>query len=200
MTDDRTHRILAISGSLRARSSNTEVLRAAATLAPAGVEVALFAGLASLPHFNPDLDAEGAVLPPPVQEFRAQVAAADALLVCSPEYAHGVPGALKNALDWLVSGSEIVNKPVGLVNASPRSTYAQASLAETLRTMSTVLVPGAMVDLPLEGGRREAAAIAGNPKLASPLRAALDALREAAGEYRSWRDALFANTPPSQFI
>ena len=99
--------LLGLSGSLRARSSNTEALRAAAMLAPEWATVTLFSGLAGLPHFNPDLDVEGAVLPVPVREFRAQVDAADALLICSPEYAHGVPGSLKNALDWLVSGAEI---------------------------------------------------------------------------------------------
>ena len=184
------HTILAISGSLRARSSNTEVLRAAASLAPATATVSLFTGLAELPHFNPDLDAAAAVLPDAVQAFRAQVDAADAVLICSPEYAHGVPGVLKNALDWLVSGPEIVYKPIGLLNASPRSTHAQASLAETLRTMSTVLVPGASVSLDLAGRRLDAAAIIAMPDLAEPLRSALDALLGATETYRQRRAEL----------
>lgn len=190
------YRILAISGSLRARSSNTETLRAAAALAPASVTVTFYGGLAALPHFNPDLDVEGAVLPAPVQEFRAHVAAADALLICSPEYAHGVPGALKNALDWLVSGSEIPFKPIGLLNASPRSIHAQASLAETLRTMSAVVVPEASVVVPLDGRRLDAAAMAALPELAEPIRAALRALLAAVDDYRIRRAALFADTSP----
>ena len=174
--------ILAISGSLRARSSNTEALRAAAALAPEGVTVSLYDGLGTLPHFNPDLDGEGAVLPPAVQEFRAQVGAATALLICSPEYAHGVPGSLKNALDWLVSGPEIVHKPIGLLNVSSRSTHAQASLAETLRTMSTTLVADASIVLPLDGRRMDAAAIAAAPEFSEPLKAALRALCAAAAQ------------------
>ena len=172
----RSYTILAISGSLRARSSNTEVLRAAAALAPEDVGVTFFEGLGDLPHFNPDLDEPGAIAPASVSAFRALVAAADAVLISSPEYAHGVPGSLKNALDWLVSGSEIPYKPVGLLNVSSRSTYAHPSLAETLRTMSTVVVPEASITVPLDGRRLDAAAIAAAPEFAEPLRSAVRAL------------------------
>jgi NAD(P)H-dependent FMN reductase len=143
------------------------------------VQVELFSGLASLPHFNPDLDIEGAVLPPSVTDLRAQIAAARGLLICSPEYAHGVPGVLKNALDWLVSGPEMVHKRVGLINSSPRSMHAQASLAETLRTMSATLVAGASVELALGGRGRDAAEIAADPELARLLRSAVEALAAA---------------------
>jgi NAD(P)H-dependent FMN reductase len=185
-----TTSLLGISGSLRARSINTEVLRAAALVAPPSVRVALCGVLGELPHFNPDLDAAGTVLPPAVQALRTQVAAADGILICSPEYAHGVPGALKNALDWLVSGAEIPYKPIGLLNASPRSTHAQASLAETLRTMSAVLVEGASITLPLAGRRLDAADIAADPALAALLRSALDSLIGAVATYREWRASL----------
>ena len=100
-------RVLAVSGSLRARSSNTELLRALASSAPPSVRVALYDGLAHLPPFNPDLDEDGAVLPVPVQRLRALVDVADTVVICSPEYAHGVPGVLKTSLDWLVSGFEM---------------------------------------------------------------------------------------------
>lgn len=185
-----TSSLLGISGSLRAGSANTEVLRAAGLLAPPSVRITLFGGLADLPHFNPDLDAEGAAIPAAVRALRSQVAAADGLLISSPEYAHGVPGALKNALDWLVSGPEILYKPVGLLNASPRSTHAQASLAETLRTMSTVLVPGASVDLPLPGRGLNAADMAADGALAQLLRAAVEALVSAVPDYRQVRASL----------
>src|SRR5271165_5402171 len=92
-------RILAISGSLRSTSSNTAVLRAARTVAPSGVDIIIYEGLGALPHFNPDLD--GNKPPQSVLELRYEVGLADALLISSPEYAHGVPGCLKNALDWL---------------------------------------------------------------------------------------------------
>jgi NAD(P)H-dependent FMN reductase len=169
-------RILAISGSLRAVSSNTTLLRAAAALAPEGMEITFYAGLGDLPHFNPDLeDSE----PPSVTDLRHQVQAADGLLISSPEYAHGVPGVLKNALDWLVGGSEIVSKSIALLNASPRATHAQASLAETLKTMSTRIVPEASIALMLLGRKIDAAGIAEDPELAGPLRAALAALARA---------------------
>ena len=175
----RSYTILAISGSLRARSSNTDALRAVAALAPDHVAVPLYDGLADLPHFNPDLDQPGAEAPPAVARFRALVGAADAVLISSPEYAHGVPGSLKNALDWLVSGSEIPYKPVGLLNVSSRSIYAHASLAETLKTMSTVVVPEASITVPLDGRRLDAAAIVAAPELADSLRSLLRALIEA---------------------
>jgi NAD(P)H-dependent FMN reductase len=172
----RALRILAISGSLRAVSSNTAVLAAARALAPPEVEITLYGGLGGLPHFNPDLDGEGALLPTPVAALRAEVGAADGLLLCSPEYAHGVPGALKNALDWLVSGSEMVGKPVASVNAAPWATLAQASLLETLRVMSTNVVAEASVALPVRGGRLDEAKILADPDLSQALRAALAAL------------------------
>jgi chromate reductase len=186
--------ILAISGSLRTRSSNTEVLRAAALLAPASVRITLYGGLGQLPHFNPDLDVENTEAPAPVQELRSRVAEADGLIISSPEYAHGVPGTLKNALDWLVSGPEILYKPIGLVSASERATHAQAALAETLRTMSTVLVTGASLALPLGGRRLDAAEIAADPDLAAQLRSALEALAGACGEYRARRASLFGTS------
>src|SRR5215216_3583814 len=94
--------ILAISGSLRAASSNMAVLQALAALAPADLTIAMYDQLADLPYFNPDIDREGDTPPASVAELRAQIGRADGIIICSPEYAHGVPGVLKNALDWLV--------------------------------------------------------------------------------------------------
>jgi chromate reductase, NAD(P)H dehydrogenase (quinone) len=156
---EKRFHILAISGSLRARSSNTELLNAVATIADPAANVVIYDGLAELPHFNPDHDGEGVKLPDAVNDLKAFVAAADAILISSPEYAHGVPGTLKNALDWLVSGPEIVGKPAGLLCASGRSMYAHASLAETLRTMSANLVDDAVDVIPLEGRRSDVGAI-----------------------------------------
>jgi NAD(P)H-dependent FMN reductase len=172
-------RILAISGSLRARSSNTELLRAAARLAPADVRVTIYEALAGLPHFNPDLDDEGAVRPTEVRELDAALASADALLISSPEYAHGVPGSLKNALDWLVSGPSMPGMPVGLLNASSRSSHAHASLEETLRTMSATVVKQATRVVPLDGRGLDADSIAADPSLAAMIRDAMRALTEA---------------------
>jgi NAD(P)H-dependent FMN reductase len=134
-------RVLGIPGSLRATSSNAAIIRAAARLAPAGMEVILYDGLGTLPHFSPDLDVEP--LPEPVRELRARIAAASALFISSPEYAHGMPGSLKNALDWLVSAIEALDKPVLLLSASPSgAAHAHAQLAEVLRTMNLRLADG----------------------------------------------------------
>src|SRR4051812_25313523 len=128
---------LAICGSLRARSSNTALLLAASRVAPQGLDVVLYRGLGELPHFNPDLDDEGDPPPPAVAALRAQVSSADGLIISCPEYAHGVPGSLKNALDWLVSHPDFAGKPTVVWNASAAGgEHAQASLIETLKTMS----------------------------------------------------------------
>ena len=173
-------RILTISGSLRASSSNATLLRAAAALAPADATVVTYDGLADLPAFNPDRDDEGdaSAPPPPVAAFRAALRAADAVMISSPEYAHGVPGALKNALDWVVGSGELVDKPVALVNAAPHASLAQASLVETLLVMSARVVGGAPFAVPLTGPRRglDAAAVAADPELAAAVRRAVDAL------------------------
>jgi chromate reductase, NAD(P)H dehydrogenase (quinone) len=173
-------RLLAVSGSLRAVSANGAVLDALAALVPPGVEVARFDGLAGLPAFNPDLDAAGSVPPAPVAAWRASVADADALVVCSPEYAHGVPGALKNALDWLVSGPDVPGLPVAVVNATTRAHIAQASLIETLRTMSAMVVGEACLALPLGPTQRSQAAILADPVASGLLTDALAALLAAA--------------------
>jgi len=138
--------ILALCGSLRAASMNAALLRAAARLAPAGVSVELFPSLGDLPLFNPDLEAS---LPAPVQRLHEAVTTCDALLIASPEYAHGVTAVIKNALDWLVSFPPFVDKPVAIFNASPGSVHADSSLRETLTTMSADLRVDACLALPL---------------------------------------------------
>jgi chromate reductase, NAD(P)H dehydrogenase (quinone) len=145
-------RLLAISGSLRAASTNNALLAAALKIAAAGADVTTAtAPIDQLPLFNPDLDTERSEPPTAVAALRAAVATADAVLVVSPEYAHGVPGALKNALDWLVSSAEFVGKPVAVITASPLQTgaeYAHAQLRETLRMMTAEVVPAACLAVP----------------------------------------------------
>src|SRR4051794_15221765 len=169
-TSSRTSlHLLAISGSLRSASSNRAVLEAARLLAPAGVDFAFYEELGNLPHFNPDLDGDHP--PAIVVDFRARVGQSDGMLISSPEYAHGVPGTLKNALDWLVGSLEFPGKPVALISASPRATYAQASLAEILKTMSADLIAEASVTVPLTSNRVDAAAAVADPALSGILRA-----------------------------
>jgi chromate reductase len=134
-------RLLAIAGSIRATSSNAAIVRAAARLAPPGVSVEVYDGVARLPHFSPDLDVEP--LPEAVAALRAAVGACGGLVIATPEYAHGMPGSLKNALDWLVSATEPIDKPVLLISASPGgAAHAHAQFSEVLRTMSMRLVDG----------------------------------------------------------
>jgi chromate reductase len=135
-------RILAISGSLRATSSNAALVRAAAALGPPELEVQYYdEQLGAIPPFNPDLDGAGAVPPPPVAELRGLLGSADGVLISSPEYAHGAPGVLKNALDWIVSSGELENKPLVLIAASPSGgQFARSSLTPTLEVMGARIV------------------------------------------------------------
>ncbi len=131
-------KLLAISGSLRATSSNAALVRAVARLAE---DVTIYGDLGALPHFSPDLDGDSP--PASVLALRAAIGAADALVIATPEYAHGMPGSLKNALDWLVSAAEPIDKPVLLISASPGgAAHAHAQFGEVLRTMSMNLVDG----------------------------------------------------------
>jgi chromate reductase len=171
-------RILAISGSLRRASSNSALVGAVARLAPDDIDVAIFDRLAELPPFNPDLDTDDP--PEVVAGFRATLERSDAIFLSSPEYAHGVPGVLKNALDWTVGSGELVGKPIALVNATTRATHAWASLLETLTVMSARVIDDASVTIPLDGRKLDADGIAENDELSRLVRASLSALtREA---------------------
>ncbi len=133
-----------------AASSNGVLLGAVLELAQAGGwDGTAVAGISELPLFNPDLDGEGTVPPKAVGALRRAVAQAHAVVIVSPEYAHGVPGALKNALDWLVSSAEFVDKPVAVITASASGgAYANAQLRETLRMMTATVVDEACLTVP----------------------------------------------------
>lgn len=140
-------RVLAISGSLRQRSLNTALIKSAAHLTPQGMEIEVYEGIGKLPLFNPDLEG---FEPPSVLDFRNQLKRSSGVLISSPEYAHGVTGVLKNALDWVVGSGEFADKPVCLINTSSRSTIAFESLKEILKTMDAKIVNDAsmVVGLP----------------------------------------------------
>ncbi|WP_295652698.1 NAD(P)H-dependent oxidoreductase [uncultured Mucilaginibacter sp.] len=138
--------IIAISGSLRPNSSNSTIINIIAGMAPSEVNIVTYGGLADLPHFNPELDNESPSAS--VTDFRAQLKSADAVLICTPEYAFGVPGSLKNALDWTVSSSEFVDKPTALITASSQGQHAHASLLLTLGAISAKVSPGATLLIP----------------------------------------------------
>lgn len=193
----RKVRILAISGSLRATSTNTVLLNSAAALAPENVDVVVYRGLGTLPHFNQDLD-HGSV---PVAEFRSQVRISDGIVFSTPEYAHGIPGALKNALDWLVPGVELHEKPVALFNASSRSAYAQASLAETLKVMSARVIPEASITVPLLGRDFDEGATVMDSDVCRVIRSGMAALVSAICRSADLQDAdLGMAAPPDGLI
>lgn len=167
--------LLAISGSLREASSNWTLLRAGKLVAPPGTEIELYDGLARLPHFNPDDDF--APLRPAVADWRDRVTSADGLLISSPEYARGVPGSFKNALDWLVSDTRFFGKPVALWHAAPatRGAAVKAQLELILTTMSGRLVEAASVTVPLQGKDWTAETVAADDGMRAVLEAALRA-------------------------
>jgi chromate reductase, NAD(P)H dehydrogenase (quinone) len=132
-------KILGISGSLRRNSYNTGLLRAAAELVPEGVELEIWKGLKAAPPYDQDDDTADA--PAAVAELRAAVAGADAVLIATPEYNASIPGALKNALDWVsrpVATNPLRNKPAAVVGASTGAfgaVWAQAELRKVLGTI-----------------------------------------------------------------
>lgn len=170
--------IFAISGSLRRASVNSAVLRAAVALAPPNVAITVYGGLGDLPIFNPDLEN---VEFPAVQSFRAGLRASDGLIIASPEYAHGVTGVIKNALDWIVGSGELEGKPVALLNVSIRAVHAYEALAETLRTMGAQIIPNASLVVPLPTNTMDESAILNDPRYSDPIERAVAVLQEAIG-------------------
>lgn len=124
-------KILGISGSLRANSSATSVLNQVAALMPSDVEFNMYNGLSSLPHFDDNDNVPGEV-----KKFRELIAESDGVFICTPEYAFGVPGTLKNALDWTVSSGELTYKPVGLITAASVGKNAHAALLLILSALT----------------------------------------------------------------
>ncbi|WP_457130181.1 NADPH-dependent FMN reductase [Mucilaginibacter sp. HD30] len=119
-----------MSGSTRKTSSNLNLIKAIAHLTSELFTITIFDGLSKLPHFNPDLDNE--FVPQEVKNFRKNLREAEGVLICTPEYAIGVPGTLKNAIDWTVSSMEFSQKPAALITASLSGEKAHQSLLGTL--------------------------------------------------------------------
>jgi NAD(P)H-dependent FMN reductase len=139
-------RILAVSGSLQARSSNRVLLERAQSSAPPDVEVRLFDGLRALPPFDPDVSDEAT--PEPVRLWRAALTACDAVLLASPEYGFSLPGVLKNAIDWVIGSGQLEGKVVGItaaVKTAGRGNRGLQALAEPLRAVSARIVGGTSI-------------------------------------------------------
>jgi chromate reductase, NAD(P)H dehydrogenase (quinone) len=173
-------RIMALCGSLRLRSSNRALLLAAQRHAPEGMDVSIFDSIRDLPHFDPDLDGperDPEDRPDGVLRLRRALAASDALLISTPEYAHGLPGSLKNALDWLVSSPAMIGKPVALIYGSTgEANYAQEQLKEILTTMSAVIVRDAIIVVLGVRSKIDNRGAVSDPQLALQIESALRAL------------------------
>jgi NAD(P)H-dependent FMN reductase len=171
--------ILLISGSTRQGSGNTAALRTVQAVAPDGITAELYDGLTALPAFSPDEDERP---PGPAADLRARIAAAGALLFCTPEYAGTLPGSLKNLLDWTVGGGEIYGKPVGWINVAMggRGTGATEHLALVLRYVGAVAVEPARVRVPVPREAVGPDGLIADPAIRAALSAALAALAEAA--------------------
>lgn len=148
--------LYALCGSQRQASTSRRLLAALQLASPDGVSIEICDLIGDLPIFNPDN--EGERTPPIVAEFATKIRQADGLIVSCPEYAHGMPGGFKNALDWLVSGDEVPFKPLMFAHASHRGDLVLEQLAEVLRTMSLRIVDEAFLRLPIAGKSEEAQA------------------------------------------
>jgi chromate reductase, NAD(P)H dehydrogenase (quinone) len=133
MTDRK--KIMAIPGSTRQGSTNLNLIKAIIDLFSDKLDFKIFQGLSDIPHFNPDLDTDNP--PQRVSDFRRQLNEADGILICTPEYAMGIPGTLKNAIDWTVSSMEFSHKPVALITASLAGQMGHSSLMETLKIIES---------------------------------------------------------------
>jgi chromate reductase, NAD(P)H dehydrogenase (quinone) len=141
-------RILAVCGSLQAKSKNLILLNIAATSAPPGVRVVLFDGLRELPHFNPDMELSG--VPESVRRWRQALADSDAVLVASPEYGFSLPGALKNGIDWVIGSGELEQKVVAITAAVPapeRGRRGLQAVRDTLFAVRATVVGGEPIPL-----------------------------------------------------
>jgi NAD(P)H-dependent FMN reductase len=131
--------IFAISGSLRKGSSNHAVLEVLGSQLPESTTYKIYDGLSFIPAFDPGLDNDSP--PAPVTDLRNQLAEADAIIICTPEYAFGVPGALKNALDWTVSSGSFSGKPTALITASTGGEHAHEAMIKILGAIDAKLTP-----------------------------------------------------------
>jgi NAD(P)H-dependent FMN reductase len=178
--------LLLISGSLRDGSTNTALLRTARAM---DADTELFEGMGALPHFSPDDDGDD--LPASVAALRAATGRAEALLVCTPEYAGALPGSFKNLLEWLVGGGEAYRKPIAWINVSgPAAPSGGADAHDSLRKvvgyLSMEIVEEACVGIPVARDRVGEDGLIADPAIREPLAAALVALREGAARVESF--------------
>jgi chromate reductase, NAD(P)H dehydrogenase (quinone) len=142
------------------------------------MQISIYEGIGNLPHFNPELDNE--IPLPSVRDWRTQLQQADGIIFCTPEYAHGIPGVLKNALDWIVSSGEFMHKPTAVISASPApdgGRKAHAALVQTLKVMMAEIVSGSMC-IPAVSAKLNDRGELTDPLTVEPVRFLLESLAE----------------------
>lgn len=170
-------KILAISGSLRKNSSNTNVLYAISNLKSENIDFQFYEGLEHLPYFRPEADTDDP--PASVKDLREQLKLADGVIICTPEYARGVPGVLKNALDWIVSSGEFMNKPVAVISASSRITggdKAHESIMLTLQMIEANIPKESTLQIGVVGTKINSKAEILDPTTREQLKSVLNSL------------------------
>ena len=125
--------VIAISGSTRENATSNDLIKSISDLYTEQFNITMYEGIASLPHFNPDDDNENVAQE--VADFRMQIQQADGILICTPEYAHAVPGTLKNAIDWTVSSADFYQKPTALITASTDGSFGHKAMLEILKAI-----------------------------------------------------------------
>ena len=171
-------KVLAICGSLQAKSENLALLKTAAASMPPGVDLVLFDGLRDLPHFNPDIEASG--VPESVTQWRLALAASDAVLIACPEYGFSLPGVLKNGIDWVIGSGELEQKVVAITAAvagPERGRRGLQALGDSLSAVRATVVGGEP--------------IAKGPELESQVAALVRALVEALASTRDSRSSRY---------
>ena len=166
--------ILAISGSLRTGSSNHNIIKLLSGWVPSYIRVNLYNGISEIPAFDPGLDNDNP--PTTVIALRKQINEADAIIICTPEYAFGVPGALKNALDWTVSSGSFSGKITALITASTGGENAHAALIKILRAIDAKLDPPTTLLIPFIRSKMNAQGNITDEETSVELRSLLNSL------------------------
>lgn len=167
-------KILAICGSTRQVSANLQIIKALGTIAGTAWELTLYTSLTELPYFNQDIMEDQT--PPSVKEFRSAIAAADGVLICTPEYVFSLPGILKNALEWTVSTTVFSDKPAALITASSSGEKAHESLLLVMKTLGVKTTEEACLWIPGVKSKLDAEGRVIHEALATQLEKLVDAL------------------------
>ena len=172
-------KILAISGSTRKNSTNRLLINAIAEIMEGYFTILPYEGISLLPHFNPDQSSDAGF---EVNDFRKQIRKSDAIMICTPEYAHGVPGSLKNAIDWTVGTSDFSGKIVMLITASSDGKFGHSSMLEILKVIEAVVPPEIQLLIPFAKTKIHQNGVITDSRTKADVKAALNTLYEKLSE------------------